>query len=100
LSQVPDTSQHRLHVAHQARRLSSRFGTHLATQRHMLSALSAQLEMLNPQRTLERGYAIVTDEKGKVLRTPQELQPRHNVTVRLAQGTAKVGIATVQQVLE
>jgi exodeoxyribonuclease VII large subunit len=34
------------------------------------------------------------------MRAPQELQPRQNVTVRLAQGSAEIGIASVQQLLE
>jgi exodeoxyribonuclease VII large subunit len=89
-----------LHVTHHARLLTGCIGTQIATQRQQLGALAAQLEMLNPQRTLERGYAIVTDEKGSVVRAPHELQPRKNVTVRLAQGSAQVGIATVQQTLE
>ncbi|HEY6773663.1 MAG TPA: exodeoxyribonuclease VII large subunit, partial [Oxalicibacterium sp.] len=65
-----------------------------------LAALSAQLDMLNPQRTLERGYAIVTDEKGQIVRTPRQLQPHKHVTLRLADGTAQIGIASVQQPLD
>ena len=61
-----------------------------------LSALNAQLELLNPQRTLERGYAIVTDAKGTVLRTPKELHPRQVITLQLAEGSAKIGIDSVQ----
>jgi exodeoxyribonuclease VII large subunit len=56
--------------------------------------------MLNPQRTLERGYAIVTNEKGQIMRAPQELHPRQNVTIKLADGSALIGIATVQPMLE
>jgi exodeoxyribonuclease VII large subunit len=55
--------------------------------------------MLNPQRTLERGYAIVSDRSGKVIRTPKALQPRQPVTIRLADGSAEIDIASVQQSL-
>jgi exodeoxyribonuclease VII large subunit len=72
---------------------------HASRQRQKLNALTAQLEMLNPQRTLERGYAIVTDPKGKILRAPEELKPRSGVTIRLAGGSAQVEIASVQTVL-
>ncbi|MGO4381599.1 exodeoxyribonuclease VII large subunit [Pseudoduganella sp. RAF53_2] len=71
----------------------------IAQRREALSALSAQLELLNPQRTLERGYAIVSDAKGAVLRSPDQLKPRETVTVRLAEGTAEVGVASVQPLL-
>jgi exodeoxyribonuclease VII large subunit len=72
----------------------------LARQRQALSALSSQLELLNPQRTLERGYAMVIDPKGRIVRNPGELHPRQTVTVRLAEGSAEIGIASVQSILE
>ncbi len=72
----------------------------LAQRRHTLDGLAAQLELLNPQRTLERGYAILTDEKGSILRSPSQLKPRQNVNVRLAEGSAEIGIASVQAALE
>ncbi len=100
LTQLPDTQSQRLNVLNHARRLSNQINNNIAGQRQNLVSLSAQLEMLNPQRTLERGYAMITDEKGKIVRAPKELQPRQSVTVRLAEGTAQVGIATVQQTLE
>ncbi|MRV74142.1 exodeoxyribonuclease VII large subunit [Duganella sp. FT92W] len=65
-------------------------------KRDALQALSAQLELLNPQRTLERGYAIVTDPKGAIVRAPGQLHPNTTVSVRLADGSADVGIASVQ----
>jgi exodeoxyribonuclease VII large subunit len=63
-------------------------------------ALSAQLELLNPQRTLERGYAIVSNAKGKVLHSPGQIKPRDTIVVRLAEGSAEVGVASVQDLLE
>ena len=69
-------------------------------QRNALDALNTQLALLDPQRTLERGYAIVMDSKGKAIRAPKDLQPRDVVTMRLAEGTATVGIASVQPGLE
>ncbi|MEC5163492.1 exodeoxyribonuclease VII large subunit [Janthinobacterium sp. CG_23.3] len=72
----------------------------LAQRRHALGGLAAQLELLNPQRTLERGYAILTDEKGLILRSPSQLKARQNIGVRLAEGSAEIGIASVQASLE
>jgi len=100
VAQLPDTRIQRSNVANHARRLTNQMNTRIATQRQTLHALSAQLEMLNPQRTLERGYAIVTNEKGEIVRAPQELRPQNKVTVRLAEGSAQIGIATVQQTLD
>ncbi len=68
----------------------------LEHRRAALQALSAQLELLNPQRTLERGYAILTDRHGAIVRSPGQLQPHTTVGVRVAEGSADVGIASVQ----
>jgi exodeoxyribonuclease VII large subunit len=65
-----------------------------------LDALRSQIELLNPQRTLERGYAMVSDEQGNIVRSPRQLHPRTTVTVRLADGAAQVGVANVQVLLD
>lgn len=72
----------------------------LSQQRQQLNALQTQLELLNPQRTLDRGYAIIRDNKGKLLRSPQDLHPQSLVNIRLANGSADVGISSVQPSLD
>lgn len=96
----PDTRTARLLLLDRQRRLGIAVALLHRQQGQRLATQSAQLELLNPQRTLERGYAIVTNDQGKVVRTPAELQPRRNVTLRLAQGSVDVGIASVQPTLE
>lgn len=99
-AQLPITTTIRMHLADEARRMTSRMRTLMVQRRQRLESLAAQLELLNPQRTLERGYAMVLDSKGRILRTPKELRPREMMTVRLAEGSAEVGIASVQPLLE
>jgi len=99
-AQLPDTAPHCALLAAQSRCLAMHMGARLARQRHALLSFTAQLELLNPQRTLERGYAIVTDKKGRVIRSPKNLHPREFISVRLADGSAQVGIASVQPMLE
>ncbi len=99
-AQLPITTTIRMHLADEARRMTSRMRTLTVQRRQRLESLAAQLELLNPQRTLERGYAMVLDSKGRILRTPKELRPREMMTVRLAEGSAEVGIASVQPLLE
>ena len=58
----------------------------------------SQLEMLNPQRTLERGYAVILTNNGKpneeqamhAVRNPNELNTESTFEVRLAEGQADV----------
>jgi exodeoxyribonuclease VII large subunit len=96
----PDLRAARSDIASHQRRLGSALAHQLGRRRHALDALAAQLELLNPQRTLERGYAIVADASGKVLRSPSQIVPQQALTVRLAEGSAQVGVASVQAALE
>ncbi|MEO7496685.1 MAG: exodeoxyribonuclease VII large subunit [Massilia sp.] len=94
--QRPDVRPLRAELASQQRHFASGVAGQLGQRRDALAALSAQLELLNPQRTLERGYAIVRDASGHVLRSPAQLAPRQVLNVRLAEGSADVGIESVQ----
>jgi exodeoxyribonuclease VII large subunit len=100
MAQLPDTRAKRLQIAEYARRMETNAIGNNQQSRRALMALDAQLELLNPQRTLERGYAMVTDAHGKIVRSPHELHPRTTVTVRLAEGSAELGIASVQALLD
>ena len=98
-AQLPATAPYRAQVAERARRLHARITTATLQQRHALGALASQLEMLNPQRTLERGYAIIVDQRGEIVRNPLQIRAGQQLDVTLAEGAAQVGVATVQQPL-
>lgn len=73
-------------------------------QRHMLErrqegllALRASLEHLNPQSVLERGYSIVTGERGDIVRSASQVRPGERLRLGFARGGA---LARVEQVEE
>ena len=99
-SHRPEVRARQAEIDTRQRRLAGAFDAQLGRRRHALGALSAQLELLNPQRTLERGYAIVRDGAGNVLRSPGQLKPHQLLNVRLAEGSAEIGVASVQAALE
>lgn len=96
----PQVAALRSELASYQRRAAIGMRNRLTQDSAALSALAAQLELLNPQRTLERGYAIVSDSKGVILRSPLQLQARQSVHIRLAEGSAQIGVASVQTTLE
>jgi exodeoxyribonuclease VII large subunit len=58
-----------------------------------------QLEMLNPQRTLERGYAVILskdDQAMHAVRNPKELNTESLFEVRLAEGQVEVEFSKVK----
>lgn len=89
---LPDTAMRREQLNARASRLTAAFDACLAETRHRHATLQAQLELLAPQRTLERGYAILQDGDGKVLRDPAQLHPPQELTLTLADGSAQISV--------
>lgn len=57
----------------------------LALQRERVNNLAAQLETLNPQATLGRGYAIVQKERA-VVTSKSQVKPGDEITIRVSDG--------------
>jgi exodeoxyribonuclease VII large subunit len=65
-----------------------------ARRRDRLAAALRALESVSPQRTLERGYAIVTrDADGTLLREPRQAAAGDAVTARLAGGPLRLRVS-------
>lgn len=96
----PDLRTLRAQILSEQRHLNASVCNQVKQRRDALAALAAQLELLNPQRTLERGYAIVSNAQGQALRDPAQIKARSALTVRLAEGSAEVRVSSVQSVLE
>jgi len=92
----PDVRSLRAQIISEGRHLNASLCGAVKQRRDALDALAAQLELLNPQRTLERGYAIVSNAEGHALRAPGEIKARQVLTVRLAEGSAEVKVSSVQ----
>ncbi len=58
----------------------------MANSRSRHAAADTRLHMLSPLAVLERGYALVIDEQGGVVRTAAQLATGDRVTTRLAEG--------------
>ena len=67
---------------------------HLELERRQarLDSLSAQLTQLSPLRILERGYAIVQDEAGRVVKDAAAAPPGIEVGIRLATGRLRARV--------
>ncbi len=94
---LPDTGARRTHLLARATRLATLVDSQVTGSRHRTDTLQTQLELLAPQRTLERGYAILQDERGQVLRDPHQLSALRQLTVTLARGSASLDVGAVRQ---
>ena len=95
-ARLPDTIQLRANLKNRTEQLSKEMDTLLTHQRQAMFLLDSQLALLSPERTLERGYAIMTDSQGQIIRSPEQLPVRKPVFVQLATGNAQISIESVQ----
>lgn len=59
------------------------------TRRERLALLEGTLSSLSPLDVLLRGYALVRDENGRVVRSPADVAPGERIQVRVADGEFK-----------
>jgi exodeoxyribonuclease VII large subunit len=74
----------RLRSAHSASNLQMRIDRLLVAKRQRFERLLLQIEERSPLRVLERGYAIVYDAAGQVVRSAEQVAPGNEISVRLA----------------
>ncbi|SIT41847.1 Exodeoxyribonuclease 7 large subunit [Paraburkholderia ribeironis] len=93
----PDLAAHRARLGNLAQRLDAALLRQHERQVARIGTLAARLEVLSPQRTLERGYAAMLDaQSGRAVRAPSSLKPGRRFTVHLAEGSADIALADVQ----
>jgi exodeoxyribonuclease VII large subunit len=93
----PDLSMHRSKVSGLADRLDRALLRQHERHLARVETLAARLEVLSPQRTLERGYAALLDaQSGRAVRAPSALKPGRRMTVHLAEGSADIALSDVQ----
>lgn len=69
-----------------ARRLARSGQQGLDARNLRLASAADQLDLVSPQAVLERGYAIVMRDDGRVLQTPADAPPGTRLSIRLARG--------------
>ncbi|WP_319239916.1 exodeoxyribonuclease VII large subunit [uncultured Propionivibrio sp.] len=65
-----------------------------------LARLGASLDHLNPHAVLARGYGIVSDANGNIVRDSRELEPNERITVCLHSGRLDARIETLSHATE
>ncbi len=79
-----------------ARALEPRVRLRLERLRGRVDSLRAEIGHLDPLGVLERGYAIVEDESGRLLRRASETAPGGRLRIRLHEGKLGVDVREVE----
>ncbi|HEY9279052.1 MAG TPA: exodeoxyribonuclease VII large subunit [Eoetvoesiella sp.] len=80
-------------------RLASAGQRAMQQQRTRLAAASQTLEALSPKKILGRGYAIVRDEKGRLVKNALDLTIGDHLSLELSQGGADVKVLQPRSLL-
>jgi exodeoxyribonuclease VII large subunit len=62
------------------------FTATIDAERKELKAITAHLRSLSPQSTLDRGYSVVRNSKGDVIRDPKQLKSGDALAIKVAKG--------------
>ena len=101
---LPNPDRMREQITSWQLRLNQAWSVRIENWKRNQTHYQSQLEMLNPQRTLERGYAVILSKGSsgdkqqlQAVRKPSELTTAQSYQVQLAEGQAEVKFAEVKQ---
>ncbi len=92
----PDTQRRRGRLEILEERIQNAWFAAHCQRKAQLSRINASLDHLNPIGVLARGYSIVTDASGTILRSSSTLEPNDCITVSFHAGRAEAVITSVQ----
>ncbi|MEI7431704.1 MAG: exodeoxyribonuclease VII large subunit [Betaproteobacteria bacterium] len=93
----PDTTRHARRLEALAPKLRSEWHRNLNAKASDLTRLAASLTHLNPEAVLSRGYSIVTDPAGAILRDSRSLEPNDRIAVRFHSGHVEATVNSTSQ---
>lgn len=91
----PDTARHARRIDTLAPKLRSEWHSALQAKSADLARLAASLAHLNPEAVLARGYSVVTDSTGKIVRDSNSLEPNSRIAVHLHRGRLDATVTSV-----
>ena len=75
-------------------RSSRSFAATVDAERKELKAITAHLRSLSPQSTLDRGYSVVRNAKGDVIRDPKQLSKGDLLAIKVAKGETSATVTS------
>ena len=96
---LPNPDRMREQIASWQQRLNQAWAVRMDNWKRNQVHYQSQLEMLNPQRTLERGYSVILsreDNQLRAVRGPGELSTETVFQIQMADGEAEVRLADIK----
>jgi exodeoxyribonuclease VII large subunit len=97
ISPLQQTRNKAVHLGQLQLRLNTAIQSRLHRQQQSVLRLQQNLSHLNPASVLNRGYALVHDAEGRLVRSSSQLQVGQQVSMSLAEGAADATISKIRQ---
>ena len=92
---IPNPERMREKVQQLQARMNQAWVSQLGMYKQTHKARINHLELLNPQRTLERGYAVLMTQDGQAIRNPRQAVVGEVFELRVAEGQAEVQFSDI-----
>jgi len=96
ISPSQQIAQQKTQVTQLANRLNNSVSQQLQRKQQNLLRLNQNLQHLNPQAVLTRGYAFVQNKLGNIVSTSSQLQNGDEVTLTFGSGSAEANITKIK----
>ncbi len=96
LAARPHTPNNLEHLRRLQLQLSQSLHRQMEQRRHMMTHMAAHLEHLNPDAVLARGYSVVRNAKGELVRNSQQLGIGDLLRIRFHLGNAEASITKTE----
>ena len=96
---LPNPDRMREQITSWQQRLNQAWSVRMDNWKRNQTHYQSQLEMLNPQRTLERGYSVILnieENQVRAVRGPLELSTEKVFQIQMADGRAEVRLADIK----
>ena len=95
---LPNPDRMREKAQQLSARLNQAWQVGMQTYRQRHQSWRNHLELLSPQRTLDRGYAVLLDERGQAIKSAQQIQAKQTYELRLADDWSDVTVSEVKNI--
>ncbi len=89
--------QIRQKIAGASEQMFARLQSHLADRAKQIAQAEALLKQLDPKVVLQRGYSLVRDEKGKLVKNAAKITPGTVLTIELSRAIIRAGVIDAEQ---
>jgi exodeoxyribonuclease VII large subunit len=95
---LPNPDRMREKAQQLSARLNQAWQVNMQSYRQRHQSWRNHLELLSPQRTLDRGYAVLLDEEGQAIKSAQQIQAKKTYELRLAEDWSDVTVSEVKNI--